>query len=300
MEKVIEIKNLKKYYKGIKAVDGVSLEVEKGKIIAILGPNGAGKTTTVETLEGLREATSGDIYYFGNKVNKISQEIKERIGVQLQSNAFFENLTVKEIIKAFGGLYEKSISVSTLLDRFKLIEKKNSKIKNLSGGQLQRVALAVSVVNDPDIVFLDEPTTGLDPQARRNLWEEIETLKKDGKTVILTTHYMEEAEKLADKIYIFDMGKVIAEGTMKSLIDSLNMSSVIEFETDSSEELKNIFNNLKSIDEKFEIETDKVEEDLIKLMETSKEKDILINNIFIRKPNLEDVFLHLTGRSLRE
>ncbi len=300
MENVIEIKNLKKYYKGVKAVDGVSLTVEKGKIIAILGPNGAGKTTTVETLEGLREATSGEIYYFGEKVNKISYEIKEKIGVQLQSNSFFENLNVKEIIKAFGGLYEKSIPVATLLERFKLKEKKNSKIKNLSGGQLQRVALAVSVVNDPDIVFLDEPTTGLDPQARRNLWEEIEKLKKDGKTIILTTHYMEEAEKLADKIYIFDMGKVIAEGTMKSLIDSINMSSVIEFETDSEDHIKNEFPNLNAFDQKYEIETDNVEKDLIKLMEISKEKDFLINNIFIRKPNLEDVFLHLTGRSLRE
>lgn len=300
MEKVIEIKNLKKYYKGVKAVDGVSLSVEKGKIIAILGPNGAGKTTTVETLEGLREATSGEIFYFGKKVKKITQNIKEKIGVQLQSNSFFENLTVKEIIKAFGGLYEKSIPVVTLLDRFKLEEKKNSKIKNLSGGQLQRVALAVSVVNDPEIVFLDEPTTGLDPQARRNLWEEIENLKNDGKTIILTTHYMEEAEKLADKIYIFDMGKVIAEGTMNSLIDSLNMSSVIEFETEDTTKLKSVFSNIKKIDDKYEIETDNVEEDLIKLMDFSKNENLIINNIFIRKPNLEDVFLHLTGRSLRE
>lgn len=300
MGKIIEIKNLKKYYKNVKAVDDVSLTVEKGNIVAILGPNGAGKTTTVEILEGLREATSGDIYYFNKKVKKIDQEIKEKIGVQLQNNSFFENLTVKEIIKAFAGLYKKSVPVSSLLERFKLEDKKNSKIKNLSGGQLQRVALAVSVVNDPEIVFLDEPTTGLDPQARRNLWEEIEKLKEEGKTIILTTHYMEEAEKLADKIYIFDMGKVIAEGTLDSLIDSLDMSSVIQFETEEKNNLKEYFSKVIIVENKYEIETNNVEKDLIKIMEISKGKDLRINNIFIRKPNLEDVFLHLTGRSLRE
>jgi ABC-2 type transport system ATP-binding protein len=160
--------------------------------------------------------------------------------------------------------------------------------------------LAVSVVNDPEIVFLDEPTTGLDPQARRNLWEEIEKLKDEGKTIILTTHYMEEAEKLADKIYIFDMGKVIAEGTLDSLIDSLDMSSVIQFETEEKNNLKEYFPEVIIIDNKYELETNNVEKDLIKIMEISKEKDLRINNIFIRKPNLEDVFLHLTGRSLRE
>jgi ABC-2 type transport system ATP-binding protein len=165
---------------------------------------------------------------------------------------------------------------------------------------LQRVALAVSVVNDPEIVFLDEPTTGLDPQARRNLWEEIEKLKNEGKTIILTTHYMEEAEKLADKIYIFDMGKIIAEGTLNSLIDSLEMSSVIQFETEENNNLKKYFPEVLIIDNKYEIETSNVEKDLIKIMEISKEKGLRINNIFIRKPNLEDVFLHLTGRSLRE
>ncbi|BBE29922.1 ABC transporter ATP-binding protein [Tepiditoga spiralis] len=295
---IIEVKNLKKYYKGIKAVDGINIEVKKGYVVAILGPNGAGKTTTVETLEGLRVPTSGEIYYFGEKINVVDEKIKEKIGVQLQSTNFFTNLTVHETLKAFSGLYKKTVDVNELLKKFNLIEKKKSRIKNLSGGQLQRVALATAVVNDPEIVFLDEPTTGLDPQARRNLWDAIIELKKNGKTIILTTHYMEEAEKLADMIYIIDHGKIILKGTVKELIENTKMKSVITFYSEKNIKIDML--DLKNINGFYELETNDVESDIIKILEYSKEKGHKIEDISIRKPNLEDVFLQLTGRTLRE
>lgn len=295
---IIEIKDLKKYYKNIKAVDGISFEVKKGHVVAILGPNGAGKTTTIETLEGLRVPTSGEIYYFGEKVSIVNEKIKEKIGVQLQNTNFFTNLTVIETLKAFSGLYKKSVDINELLKRFNLIEKKNAKIKNLSGGQLQRVALAVAVVNDPEIIFLDEPTTGLDPQARRSLWDAIVDLKENGKTIILTTHYMEEAEKLADMIYIIDHGKIVLNGTVDELIESTKINSVITFVSEKDIVIDGL--NLKNINGTYELETNNVENDIIKILEYSKEKGHKVRNISIRKPNLEDVFLHLTGRTLRE
>jgi ABC-2 type transport system ATP-binding protein len=303
MEHVIKVNNLKKHYKEIKAVDGIDLEIGKGQIIAILGPNGAGKTTTIETLEGLRKPTSGEIYYFGSKVNSVDEKIKERIGVQLQSSTFFPNLKVHEIIQSFGGLYKKRVSTELLIDKFNLKEKEDTYIKNLSGGQKQRVALACAVVNDPDIIFLDEPTTGLDPQARRHLWDSIEELKKDGKTVILTTHYMEEAEYLADKVYIIDHGKIIAKGTVAELISKLEMSSVIFFtiENNINFNYKKIFENkVTLINGKYEYETNFVEKSLIEIFEKTKSNGLTIEDLHVRKPNLENVFLHLTGRSLRE
>ena len=298
MGKVIEIKNLKKYYKNVKAVDDVSIEVEKGDIVAILGPNGAGKTTTVETLEGLREATSGDIYYFGKKVKKIDHEIKEQIGVQLQNNSFFENLTVKEIIKAFAGLYKKSVPVSSLLERFKLEEKKNSKIKNLSGGQLQRVALAVSVVNDPEIVFLDEPTTGLDPQARRNLWEEIEKLKNEGKTIILTTHYMEEAE-ICNKIAVIDGGKIVAHDTPYALKKKFTKDKAY-ISTSNEYELEQLLEKyqLEYVKKKgyYKVDAENTNH-LLQVLSLQKEA---ITDIEIKKGTFNDVFIEITGKTIRE
>ena len=302
MEKLIEVKGLKKTYKATKAVDGIDLEVRKQEILAILGPNGAGKTTTVEMLEGLRKPTDGEIYYFGEKVAVVDEKIKERIGVQLQKSTFFKNLKVKEIITAFGGLYKKRVDTDKLIDKFNLTEKKNDYMKNLSGGQMQRVALACAVVNDPDIVFLDEPTTGLDPQARRNLWDEIRLLKNEGKTVVLTTHYMEEAEALADYVYIIDHGKIIAKGTVEELVRSLQESSVVSFEIEEEHfDPKNVFKEpVEVVEGRFEVRTDDVEKTLAKLFIYTREKDVRIANMNIRKPHLEDVFLSLTGRKLRE
>ncbi|MDI3495301.1 MAG: type transport system ATP-binding protein [Pseudothermotoga sp.] len=304
MKEVIKVIDLKKYYDDVKAVDGISFEVFKGEVLAILGPNGAGKTTTIEILEGLRKANSGQIYFFGERVQRIDEKIKERIGVQLQSTSFLENLTVKETIDFFGGLYQKRLPTSQLIETVSLQEKAKSLVKNLSGGQLQRLALATALVNDPEIIFLDEPTTGLDPQARMLVWENILKLKNSGKTVILTTHYMEEAEKLADRVIIIDHGKIIAKGTVEELIRLIHRESFIEFSINSPnhDEFLNMFSELRRVESsnKYVLPASNVEKNLMELMEKAKEKNIEIDNIVIRRANLEDVFLSLTGHSLRD
>ncbi|WGS65132.1 ABC transporter ATP-binding protein [Marinitoga aeolica] len=299
MNNIIEVKNLKKHYGNVKAVDGISFFVKKGEIFSLLGPNGAGKTTTLEIIEGLRKKDDGEIIYFEKYYSPEDFYIKERIGVQLQSSSFLENLTVLETLKMFSGLYNKSYDVNKLISKFLLNEKKDSKIKELSGGQKQRLAIAVALVNDPEIVFLDEPTTGLDPQARHMIWDLILELKKEGKTIILTTHYMEEAEYLSDTIHIIDSGKIIVKGNVEELIKSLKKESVIIFQTNNPELFKNNFNGI-ILNDKLEISTNDLEKTLFDILEFSKQKDISVDNIVIRKPNLEDVFLSLTGRSLRE
>lgn len=299
MNNIIEVKNLKKYYGNVKAVDGISFSVKKNEIFSLLGPNGAGKTTTLEIIEGLRKMDDGEIIYFDKYNSPEDFYIKERIGVQLQSSSFLDNLTVLETLKMFSGLYKKSYDVQKLISKFSLDEKKNSKVKELSGGQKQRLAIAVALVNDPEIVFLDEPTTGLDPQARHMIWDLILELKNEGKSIILTTHYMEEAEYLSDTIHIIDKGKIIAKGTVEELIRSLKKESVIIFQTNNPELFKSNFNGI-ILDDKIEISTNDLEKTLFEILEFSKKNEISVDNIVIRKPNLEDVFLSLTGHSLRE
>lgn len=304
MEDILLVKNLKKHYRDIRAVDDISFSVKKGEITSILGPNGAGKTTTVEIIEGLRKADAGDIYLFGKKVSHIDATIKKSMGVQLQTTAFFEYLTVKETIELFAGLYGVTVDSRKVIEEFSLIDKTRSKVKELSGGQLQRLALAVAVVNDPEIIFLDEPTTGLDPQARRNVWDIVLKLKEKGKTIILTTHYMEEAEKLSDHVYIMDHGKIVASGTVEELVKSLGMESFVEFSTTQSEKalalLEGDFKIKAVTRETLSIPTTNVEQTLHVLFSKSHENGFNVDNVIIRRPNLEDVFLHITGRSLRD
>ncbi len=301
---VIAVKDLKKYYGTTKAVDGVSFEVPQGQVVALLGPNGAGKTTTIEIIEGLRKKDEGEIYYFGKKVDEVDKNVKVQIGVQLQKSAFFDYLTVYETIELFAGLYNvqaKKKDIEKLIDLVALGEKAKSKVKNLSGGQLQRLALAVALVNDPKILFLDEPTTGLDPQARRHVWQIIGELKEKGKTIVLTTHYMEEAEKLADKVFIMDHGKIIASGTVQELIKLIKMDSYIEFSSDSPQVLLKEISNLRMTNhERLILPTFDVEESIHMLLNKAKQLKVNIDNVIIRRPNLEDVFLNLTGRSLRD
>ena len=218
---LITVKDLKKSYGDFQAVKGVSFQVKKGEVFGILGPNGAGKTTTLEIMEGLRPISSGKIVINDVNVADRPYEIKEMIGVQLQSSAFFDKLSLVEILHLFSNLYAQNKDPKTLLEEVGLSEKAKNLVKELSGGQKQRFSIAAALVNDPIVLFLDEPTTGLDPQARRNLWDLVQQVQKSGKTVIITTHYMDEAEELCDRIAIMDEGKIIALDTPKKLIASL-------------------------------------------------------------------------------
>lgn len=222
---IIDVENLSKKYplpddksKSFFAVDGISLKIEKGEIFGILGPNGAGKTTTLEMLEGLVDIDDGSAYIDGIDVKANPYAVKKIIGVQLQANEYFDNTSLDELLTLFGALYERDIDVSDLLNKVDLLDKAHAKPSQLSGGQKQRFSIACALVNDPKILFLDEPTTGLDPQAKRNLWDLVLKLNKSGKTIVLTTHNMEEAESLCRRIAIMDRGKIIAEDSPQNLI----------------------------------------------------------------------------------
>lgn len=218
MAKVIQIQNLVKKYDKLTAVNGISFEVEKGEIFGLLGENGAGKSTTLEMIEGLRKPTSGSIQVLGYDINEDLSKIKEKIGVQLQSSAYYENLKLCEILELFGSFYNKKVDTDKLFKMVGLEHKKDQYVKSLSGGQKQRFSIIASLINDPEIVFLDEPTTGLDPVARRRTWDIISEIKKQGKTLILTTHYMEEAEMLCDRVAIMEKGEIVAMDKTHNLI----------------------------------------------------------------------------------
>ncbi|MES2202815.1 MAG: ABC transporter ATP-binding protein [Patescibacteria group bacterium] len=221
MPNIIEVKDLYKKYGDFTAVDHISFSVKEGEIFGILGPNGAGKTTTLEILEGLKLPTSGSIVVDGIDVQKHPTKVKARIGVQLQASNFFEALTLVELIETFGAMYGREVDAMKLLEQVQLTDKAKNQAKELSGGQRQRLSIAIGLVNDPRILFLDEPTTGLDPQARRNLWDLIGGIKKDGTTVVITTHYMDEAEVLCDRVAIMDGGTIVSMDTPRKLIDQL-------------------------------------------------------------------------------
>jgi ABC-2 type transport system ATP-binding protein len=218
---IIEVKNLIKRYGDFAAVNGVSFSVEEGEIFGILGPNGAGKTTTLEIIEGLKRPTQGTITVDGLDTQTHTDEVKSRIGVQLQAANFFEALSLVELINVFGAMYDRKVNALELLEEVQLLDKAASQAKELSGGQRQRLSIAIGLVNDPRVLFLDEPTTGLDPQARRNLWDLVEQVKAKGKTVVITTHYMDEAEVLCDRVAIMDAGKIIALDSPRKLIEQL-------------------------------------------------------------------------------
>ena len=218
---IIEVQNLQKTYKDTKALKGVSFQVSRGEVFGILGPNGAGKTTTVEILEGLRGADSGEVFINGINVMKNPQKVKSIIGVQLQSSAFFDRLTLAETVTLYSKAYEENVNPLEVLKLVNMEEKASSYYRALSGGQKQRLSLAIGLVNDPDVLFLDEPTTGLDPQARRNLWKLVKEIRSRGKTILMTTHYMEEAEELCDRVAIMNDGSIVALDSPDNLIDDL-------------------------------------------------------------------------------
>ena len=248
---IIQVKNLVKKYETLTAVNDITFEVFEGEIYGLLGPNGAGKTTTMEIMETLRKKTSGEIIIDGKSIDTSPGEIKKIIGVQLQAAGYFPSLTLTELMKLFSGLYNVDVNISEMLNRVGLSDKAKAKYKELSGGQKQRFSIATTIINNPKIVFLDEPTTGLDPQARRNLWALIRDIRSKGTTVMITTHYMDEAENLCDRVGIIEKGKIIAVDTPDNLIDDL----------------------------------------VKKGFERKKE---------VKKANLEDVFLNLTGNEWRD
>ncbi|MEH6936413.1 ABC transporter ATP-binding protein [Bacillus sp. JJ664] len=305
MDSIIEVKNLQKKYGDFYAVNGISFEVVKGEVFGLLGPNGAGKSTTMEMLVGLRKPDGGTATIAGQSIGKDASKIKQEIGIQLQSTSLFELLKVKEIIELYASFYPSHIPIQPLIDEMLLTEKQNSLVKGLSGGQKQRLAIALALIHDPQIIFLDEPTTGLDPQARRTLWDIILTLKERGKTVVLSTHYMDEAHVLADRIGIMDQGKLIALDTPNNLVSSIEAESAIEFKTKSPERVDE-FNHLESVTnivvnhDFVTLYTRNLQFSLISLLEYTKEKDISISDLSTRSATLEDVFLSMTGRGLRE
>jgi len=304
-EAVLRVSNLVKHYGEVRAVDGISFVVPAVTVFTLLGPNGAGKTTTLEILEGIREPDGGEIEAFGARLRRVDRAAKERMGVLLQEGNFEPYLKVKEIVALFASFFSHALPVSEILDRVALSEKANAMVKTLSGGQKQRLAVGVALVNDPDLVFLDEPTTGLDPQARRNMWSIVSDLKKQGKTLILTTHYMEEAEALADRVCIMDHGRIIAEGTTRELTEQLGQETMIEFRGDglapeSWTELQMCCEAARSDGETITLETVDLPRTMESLFAWSRKQDIPLHQFAVRQPNLEDVFLALTGRRLRE
>ncbi|MDN4185676.1 MAG: ATP-binding cassette domain-containing protein [Dehalococcoides mccartyi] len=301
------MQDLVKVYGPIRAVDGISFEVKKGEVFGMLGPNGAGKTTTTEIIEGLRDADSGSVTVMGMDVRKQREQIKQLIGIQLQAPALLPLLNVEEILKLFTSFYRNSLPVDKLLEMVALTESRKVLSKNLSGGQQQRLSVAMAMVNNPEITFLDEPTTGLDPQARRGLWSVIEELRAQGKTVFLTTHYMDEAERLCDRIAVVDHGKIIALDTPKKLISSNFKESAIEFEMEPvpSGELLGSFPCVTSASvEGFEVilysaDVPKTMGAILDYADKNKGNTEL-RNLHVRQATLEDVFLKLTGRKIRE
>jgi len=299
----IEVSNLKKIYDDLIAVNEISFSVRRGEVFAFLGPNGAGKTTTVEMIESIRQPTSGDIKLFGKNIKTSFNEVKDKIGILPQEFHSFEKLTVRETLKYFSTLYKKTTDIDEIIDAMELQNEANKLYKNLSGGLKQRVGVAISLVNDPDIIFLDEPTTGLDPKARREVWEVIAGLRNKGKTIFLTTHYMEEAEYLADHIAIIHKGKIIAEGSLDELIDKYGEGSLLRIKNCAS---KNTISILKQ--RGFEAFTEgngdiavkiTYKERVLEILSILKNECIDYSSVDIRRSNLEEIFLKLTGSKLR-
>ena len=311
MPKVIEVKNLVKSYKkgrrgkeSFRAVDGVSFSVEKGEIFGLLGPNGAGKTTTLEILEGLKKQDSGEVRILGFDNLKNTEDIKKRIGVQLQESGYLPNLTLGELLDMFSSFYGQHTDKNWLLKLVDLESKEHAYVKDLSGGQRQRFTLATTMVGSPEIVFLDEPTTGLDPSARRTLWQLVKNINSQGITVILTTHYMEEAEFLCHRVGIMDQGKILEIDEPAKLIDNLSQTSQISFLTDVAVD-EAVFYQAPSVTKvynhypKIILEIDSLNHisEVVELLRTHR---IKFSGFMVKTATLEDVYLDLTGKEFEE
>lgn len=291
----------------VEAVRGLDLQVHTGECFGLLGPNGAGKTTTIEILEGLLPATAGEVEVLGMTWNSQGDRIRERIGISLQETKLAEKLSVIETVSLFRSFYARGITPDEAVEAVSLQEKAKAWVGKLSGGQQQRLAVACALVGDPDLLFLDEPTTGLDPQSRRQLWEIIQGFKNRGKTILITTHYMDEAEKLCDRVGVVDHGQMIALGAPRQLIDELGGGHVLEFEFDRDEPLPiETFAHLPGVQDsrmegkRYALVVTEVHITLPALLEWARQRNEKMTSLATRTASLEDVFVKLTGRHLRD
>ncbi len=303
---VIAVSELRKSYGAVEAVRSISFEIARGQVFGLLGPNGAGKTTIIEILEGLRSRDGGSVSVCGFDPAVEPRELKERIGVQLQQTALPDRITVAEALELFGAFYRRRLAAAQLLDWFGLAEKRHTYYEHLSGGQQQRLALALAMVNDPEVVLFDEPTAGLDPQTRREVYGLIQRLREERRTVLLTTHYIEEAEQLCDQVAIVDHGRIIAEGTPRQMVQGSQQSSRIEFVPRSPIEVSRL-EELECAEEVrshdgggYIIRSRQAPRTLMALMRLLIAEQNEVVEVHVERPSLEDVFIELTGRSLRD
>jgi ABC-2 type transport system ATP-binding protein len=303
----LRVRNLRKAYKDVVAVNGIDLDVQAGECFGLLGPNGAGKTTTIEICEGLTEPDAGEVEVLGLRWSSDAHALRQRLGIQLQETQLADKLTVAETVRLFRSFYKQGPAPDSLIALVQLDEKRNARVIALSGGQKQRLALACALVGDPDLLFLDEPTTGLDPQARRQLWELIAEFKRAGRTILLTTHYMEEAERLCDRVAIMDHGRVIAQGTPLELIASIGVSHLVEVSSGDGHLVD--LTALRAIDGvrdarqengNIRVEAIELHRVLPALLEELRREGIPLTELRTHSATLEDVFVSLTGRHLRD
>jgi ABC-2 type transport system ATP-binding protein len=305
----LRVAGLRKTYGDVVAVDGLDLTVASGECFGLLGPNGAGKTTTIEICEGLTEPDSGDVEVLGRRWSTDERALRERLGIQLQETQLAEKLTVEETVRLFRSFYSRGRSVDEVIDVVQLGEKRNARVGKLSGGQKQRLALACAIVGDPELLFLDEPTTGLDPQSRRQLWDLIVELRASGRSIVLTTHYMDEAERLCDRVAIVDHGHVIALGSPRELIASLGAEHVVEFTAPTAstgalsvEQLSRLdgVTAAREHDGRWTLEVRELARAVPALLAELSRRGLALGELATHSATLEDVFVSLTGRQLRD
>ncbi|HVZ47509.1 MAG TPA: ABC transporter ATP-binding protein [Gemmatimonadaceae bacterium] len=304
----LAVRGLRKRYDDVVAVDGLDLEIAPGECFGLLGPNGAGKTTTIEICEGLNEPDEGEVTVLGLNWKDHERELRQRLGVQLQETQLSDKLTVLETVRLFRSFYRTGNDIGDVIARVQLDEKANARVGKLSGGQKQRLALAIAIVSNPDLLFLDEPTTGLDPQSRRHLWDLINDIKATGRTTVLTTHYMDEAEVLCDRVAIVDHGKVIALGTPRQLIMSLGAEHVVEFAcpdgapalpVDALRALTGV-TDARTVNGGYELKVAELHRAVPALLAMLAERGLEMAHLTTHSATLEDVFVALTGRHLRD